>query len=105
MTNKWGREKKREMGGRRTCRLDVAGDGAAVSDVEEVERAGGGRRRRRLHPRRHVRVLHQRLTLQHFPPGRSPSNPSPGSWLVSLILGTNGAADERVGESGNGRRG
>jgi len=52
---------------RRACRLDVAGDAAAVGDVEEVERAGGRRGRRGLHPRRHVRVLHPRLPLQHSP--------------------------------------
>jgi hypothetical protein len=63
---------------KRACRLDVAGDGAAVGDVEEVERAGGRRGRRRLHPRRHVRVLHLRLSLQHPPP---PSRPGCRSTL------------------------
>jgi hypothetical protein len=53
-----GREERK---GGETCRLDVAGD------VEEVERVGGRRRRRSLHPRRHVRVLHPRLPLQHSP--------------------------------------
>uniref|UniRef100_A0A0A9AJ38 Uncharacterized protein n=1 Tax=Arundo donax TaxID=35708 RepID=A0A0A9AJ38_ARUDO len=32
---------------------------------EEVERVGGRRHHRGLHPRRHVRVLHQSLPLQH----------------------------------------
>ena len=49
-----------------TCRLDVSGDGAAVGDVEEVERPRRRGRGRRLHPRRHVRVLHPRLPLQHY---------------------------------------
>jgi hypothetical protein len=49
----------------------VAGDGAAVGDVEEVERARGRGGRRVLHPRRHVRVLHPRPPLQHFFPSRT----------------------------------
>uniref|UniRef100_A0A0A9CU04 Uncharacterized protein n=1 Tax=Arundo donax TaxID=35708 RepID=A0A0A9CU04_ARUDO len=68
-------------------RFDVAGDGAAVGDVEEVERAGGRRRRRGLHPRRHVCVLHQSLPLQH------PRPPPAGCLLILSLPGRLGAWD------------
>ena len=45
--------------------LDVSRDAPAVEDVEAVEGPGRRRHRLRLHLRRHVGVLHHRLSFQH----------------------------------------